>query len=47
MPIYSLIEYSNIYSKTSGILSQYCTDELALNGDGAIVDFTAANAIAD
>ena len=47
MPIYSLIEYSNIYSKTSGTLWQYCTDELALNDDGEIVDFTAANAITD
>ena len=47
MPIYNLIEYSNIYSKTSGILWQYCTDELALNDDGAIVDFTTANAITD
>ena len=47
MPIYNLIEYSNIYSKTSGILWQYCTDKLALNDDGATVDFTIANAITD
>ena len=45
MPIYNLIEYSNNYSKTSGVLWQYCRDEATLNGDGEIVDFTPANAI--
>ena len=36
--MYNLIEYSDNYSKTSGSLSQYYRDELALNNDGAIVD---------
>ena len=29
MPIYNLIEYNDNYSKTSGILWQYCRDEPA------------------
>ena len=45
IPMYNLIEYSVNYSKTSGISWQYCRDELALNDDGKIADFTAANAI--
>ena len=31
MPIYNLIEYINIYSKTSGSLWQYYRDEPALD----------------
>ena len=31
MPIYNLIEYMNIYSKTSGSLWQYYRDEPALD----------------
>ena len=27
MPIFSLIEYNNIYSKTSGSCEKYCTDK--------------------
>ena len=46
MPLHNLIEYSDC-SKTSGILWQYCRDEPALNYDGKIADFTAANAITD
>ena len=42
--MYNLIEYSDNYSKISGILGQYCRDELALDGNDAIVDFTADNA---
>ena len=45
MPMYNLIEYSDSYSKTSGILWQYCRDEPALRDDDAITDFNAANAI--
>ena len=44
MPMYSLIEYSNNYSKTSGSLWQYCKDIPAVNNDGDIVDFNDANA---
>ena len=44
MPMYNLIEYSNNYSKTSGILWQYCRDELALAVNGDINEFNAANA---
>ena len=43
MPMYSLIEYSDNYSKTSGILWQYCRDELAVNDDSEIIDFTVDN----
>ena len=39
MPMYNLIEYSDNYAKTSGILWQYCLDIPALNNN-AIVDFT-------
>ena len=45
MPMYKLIEYSNNYSKTFGILWQYCRDVPARNDDGAITDFTETNAI--
>ena len=44
MPMYKLIEYSYTYSKTSDILRQYCRDVPAVNEDGAIIDFTEANA---
>ena len=48
MLMYHLIEYSDNYSKTSGILWQYCKDEPALNNaDDANADFTEANAITD
>ena len=43
MPMYNLIEYSDNYSKTSGISWQYCRDEPALDDNNAIVDFNAAN----
>ena len=42
--MYNLIEYSDNYSKASGILWQYCKDVPALNDDGEITDFTGANA---
>ena len=45
MPMYNLIKYSDNYSKTSGILWQYCRDEPALADDGAITDFTGGNVI--
>ena len=38
--MYNLIEYSDNYSKTSGILREYWRDEAALNND-PIVGFTA------
>ena len=44
MPMYNLIEYSDNYSKTSGILWQYCRDVPAVDANGAIVDFNADNA---
>ena len=43
--MYNLIEYSNNYSKTSGILLQYYKDVPAVNNDGAIIDFNIDNAI--
>ena len=42
--MYNLIEYSDNYSKTSGILWQYCKDVPAVDANGAITNFTEANA---
>ena len=53
MSMYNLIEYSDNYLKTSGILWQYYRDVLTVhNDDGddddyAITDFTEVNAAAD
>ena len=44
MSMYHSIEYSDNYSKTSAILWQYCSNKLAVNDNGEIVDFTANNA---
>ena len=44
MPMCNLIEYSDNYLKTSGDLQQFCRDVLALDNDGAVTDFTEANA---
>ena len=45
MPMYNLIEYSDNYSKTFGILWPYCKDEPALNpvDYNTMVDFNANN----
>ena len=43
-----MIEHIDNYSQTSGILWQFCRDEPTINAaDGAIADFTEANAITD
>ena len=42
--MYNFIEYNDNYSKTSGILWQYCRDELALVDNSDIADFNADNA---
>ena len=42
MPMYSLIEYSDNYSKISGSLWQYCKDIPAVNNDGDIVIFNGS-----
>ena len=47
IPMYNLTKYSDNYSKTSGILWQYCRDEPALDDDGAVTDFTEANGTTD
>ena len=40
MLMYNLIEYSDNYSKTSGILRQYCRDEPDVNNNNSdIVNF--------
>ena len=39
MPMYSLIEHSNSYSKTSGSLWQYHRVEPALDNNSIIIDF--------
>ena len=46
MPMYSLIEYSDNYSKTSGRLWQYCKDIPAVDNNNAIVNF-AENSLSD
>ena len=43
MPMYNSIEHSDNYSKTSGILVQYCIDVPAVDNDAAAIDFTEAN----
>ena len=47
MPMYNLIEYSNIYSEASGILFQYCRDIPAIDNNRAVTGFTEANATTD
>ena len=50
MPMYNLIEYSDNYSKTYGILWQYCRDEPATNINNnniEFIDFTEVNATTD
>ena len=42
--MYNLIEYSNNYSKKSGILRQYCRDEPAVDDNGAVTDFNEGKA---
>ena len=44
MPMYNLIEYSINYSKTSGILWQYCKNIPAVVSNGYIATFNEANA---
>ena len=39
MPIYNLIEYSDVYLKTSGSSWQYYRDKPALNNNNNIVNF--------
>ena len=41
--MYTLIEYSDTHSKTSGSLWQYRRDEPDLNANGTIIDFPANN----
>ena len=43
MPMYNLIQYSDIYLKKSESLWQYDRDTSALNHDGGITDFSANN----
>ena len=41
--MYNLIQYSSNYSKKSWSLRQYYKDKPALNNDGTIIDFLAAD----
>ena len=43
VPMYNLIEYSDYYSKASGISLKYCRDVPAVDNNGAVTDFTDAN----
>ena len=45
--VYNSIEYSDNYSKTSGILWQFCRYVPAVDANGAITDFNEANATTD
>ena len=47
MTMYKLIQYSDNFSKTSGVLSQHCRDEATVVDNGAVTDFTEANTITD
>ena len=44
MPMYNLVEYNDIQSKTSAILWQFHKDVPAANNDNEIVDLNAGNA---
>ena len=39
--MYNLLEYSDIYSKTTGMLWEYYRDKPALNKNNVIIDFPA------
>ena len=43
MPMYNLIEHSDKHFKTLRSLWQHYRDELALNNNGTIIDFSATN----
>ena len=43
MPMYNLIEYSDIYSETSGSLCQFKRDEQSINNMEPFIDITAEN----
>ena len=43
MPVYDLIEYSDIYSKTSGSLWQYLEDIPAVDNNNSIANFSQSN----
>ena len=43
MPMNNLLEYSNIYSKTSKSLWYYYRDEPGLNDNNVTIDFPADN----
>ena len=42
-----LIEHSDNYLKTSGMLWHFCRDVLAVDNDDGVTDFTEANATTD
>ena len=44
MPMYDLIEYSDSYSKTLGIIRQYCRDQQIFAANGDINDVNADDA---
>ena len=43
MPMYNLIDYSDIYLKTSGSLWQYCRDQPTLYDNKMIIEFPNNN----
>ena len=43
MSKYNLIEYSNIYSKTSRSLCKYCRNEPDLDNNNNVIDFPVSN----
>ena len=44
MPMYTLKEHSDIFSKAPGTLWQYCKDIPTVSNNGNIFDFNGANA---
>ena len=42
-PLFDVIEYSDNYSKKSGILWQYCRDQPVLETNNSFTDFNTAN----
>ena len=47
MTMYNLLEYSDNYSETSGILWQFCRYVPTVDASGAITNFTETNATTD
>ena len=45
--MYNLTQNNDLYSKISAILTQHCRDEPAVDANGAVANYNAANAFTD